>query len=188
MLQRRLALSPQQVKDLQPAVEAYARAVSGAIESRLGSGVEGWSSLLDDLDSYHEELHQALARVLSPAQLAELESLRDELRTDVASHLRERAFSGLAERLRLSEAERQEVLSLYQEDWRRKRALVEKYRGQRGRAAAREVGRELKVIHEDTERALQTVLTPQQMSDYRAYREEQRKKIVENLQKRRKSR
>jgi hypothetical protein len=50
------------------------------------------------------------------------------------------------------------------------------------------VGRELKVIHEDTERALQTVLTPQQMSDYRAYREEQRKKIVENLQKRRKSR
>lgn len=186
LLQRRLDLSPQQVKDLQPVIDAYARSVSGAIESRRGNGVEGWSTLLDDLDSYHQELESRLAGVLTPAQMAELEQVKDEVRTEVSAHLEERAFSGLAERLHLSEGERKRVLAVYQEDWRRKRALVEKYRGQRGRSASRDVGRELKAIHEDTERDLQTILTPQQMSDYRDYREEQRKKIIEDLQKRRK--
>jgi len=186
LLQRRLDLSPQQVKDLQPAIEAYSRSVSRAVESRRGNGVEGWSTLLDDLDSYYQELESRLSGVLTPAQMAELEEVKDEVRTEVSAHLEERAFSGLAERLHLSEAERERVLTVYQEDWRRKRALVEKYRGQRGRSVSRDVGRELKAIHEDTERELQTILTPQQMSDYRDYREEQRKKIIDNLQKRRK--
>jgi len=186
LLQRRLELSPQQVKDLQPVVEAYARSVSGAIENRLGQGVEGWSPLLEELDRYYQELKAGLARVLTPGQLAEIDEIRDQVRAGVSAQLQERAFSGLAERLRLSEAERQRVLAVYQEDWRRKRALIEKYRGQGGRAVAREVGRGLRVIHEDTERELQSILTPQQMTDYRDYREEQRKKILDNLQKRRK--
>jgi hypothetical protein len=118
--------------------------------------------------------------------MTELEEIKDEIRTQVSAHLQERAFSGLAERLRLSEAERERVLAVYQEDWRRKRELVEKYRGQRGRAVSRDVGRELRTIHEDTERELQSILTPEQMADYRDYREEQRKRILENLQKRRK--
>jgi len=186
MLQRRLSLSPRQMKDLRPVVNAYARSVSGAIESRRGHGVEGWSALLDDLDSYYVELESGVASVLTPAQLAELEEVKAEVRTEVSAHLEERAFSGLAERIHLSEAERERVLAVYQEDWRRKRELVEKYRGQKGRSVSREVGRELKAIHEDTERELQTLLTPEQLNDYRDYREEQRKKILENLKKRQK--
>ena len=49
----------------------------------------------------------------------------------------------------------------------------------------RDVGRELRRIHEDTERDLESILTPKQLSDYRDYREEQRQKILENLRKRR---
>ena len=184
-LQQRLELTPQQLRELKPVVETYARSVSESIESRRGSGVEGWSSLADDLDSYHDELEAGLSKVLTSEQLAELEEIRVGVRNEISNQLEERAFSGMAERLKLSETERERVLAVYQRDWRRKRELIETYRGERGREVARDVGRELRRIHEDTERDLESILTPQQLSDYRDYREEQRKKILENLKKRR---
>ena len=185
MVQKRLQLSPQQTKDIQPILQSYARSVSGAVEGRRGNGVEGWSGLLDDLDTYYEELQSGLAGVLTPEQMAELDEVRAEVRNEVSARVQEQAFTGLAERLQLSDAERKSVLTIQQEDWKRKRELVEKYRGQKGRSVSREVARELKVIHEDTEGQLQSLLTSEQMSQYREYREEQRKKILENLQKRR---
>jgi hypothetical protein len=184
-LQQRLELTPQQLRELKPIVETFARSVSEAIESRRGNGVEGWSTLADDLDSYHEELEAGLSKVLTSEQMAELEEIRVGVRSEVSSQLEERAFSGMVERLKLSENERERVLVVYQRDWRRKRELIETYRGERGREAARDIGRELRRIHEDTERDLESILTPKQLSDYRDYREEQRKKILENLKNRR---
>ncbi len=185
LIQLRLKLTPQQVSELKAVIEAYARSVSEAIESHRGGGIEDLSALLAELDRYYRQLEAELARVLTPEQLQELEKLRREVRDEVAARLEERAFSGLAERLSLSEEQRRRVLTIYQEDWKRKRELIEQHRGERGRDARREVGREIRRIQKDTEEALEEFLTPQQMSDYRDYRKEQRKKILESLRQRR---
>jgi hypothetical protein len=187
-LEKRLHLSREQVRDLRPAVDAYASSVSSSIGSRQGEGPEGWSRLLDELEEHHRAFTAELSRVLTPDQLAEVDALRAEVKAGAAARLEEQAFAGLQERLGLSEEVRQEVLSIFQEDWRRKRELVEKYREKEREARTRAVGKELAAIHEDTEAKLARVLTPEQMAEYHAYREEQRRKILELQRERRRTR
>jgi hypothetical protein len=184
-LQKRLHLSPEQVRDLRPAIDAYSSAVSSSIDGRRGQGPEGWSGILDELEEHHRAFEAELSRVLTPEQLAELDALLVELKAGAAARMEEQAFTGLQARLNLSEAVRQEVLSIFQEDWRRKRALVEKYREKDTRTRSRELGKDLGEIHEDTEAMLRSVLTAEQMAEYHAYRDEQRRKILELARERR---
>jgi hypothetical protein len=184
-LEERLGLSREQVRDLRPAIEAYASAVSAAIDSRRGDGPEGWSGLLDEIEAHHQTFSAELARVLTPEQLKELDALRTEVKEGAAARLEQEALRGLQERLSLSEPARQQVVSILQEDWRRKRELVERYRGKAGRPAPRDIGKELAAIHEDTEARLGGVLTPAQLAEFHAYREEQRRKILDSARKKR---
>jgi Spy/CpxP family protein refolding chaperone len=184
-LQKRLDLSREQLRELRPAVDAYSSAVSAAVDARRGQGPEGWSGLLDEIEEQHQVFEAELARVLTPEQMRELDALRTEIREGAAARIEDQALSGVQERLGLSEAAREQVFSILREDWKSKRELVERYRGKAGRSASRDIGKELAAIHEDTEARLAGVLTPEQMSEFRSYREEQRRRILDSAKKRR---
>jgi Omp85 superfamily domain len=92
----------------------------------------------------------------------------------MVSQLRDELISTLEQRLKLSEQQKPELRTILNEDTERKLALVAKYHDQ-GTDAAATVGSEVESINQESRRRLTSLLTPEQLEEYRALEQQARR-------------
>jgi Spy/CpxP family protein refolding chaperone len=119
-------------------------------------------------DERRTRVREALAGVLTPAQLAELDALRAE-RHDARRAHREARFERLAERLELHESQRAPVEAILRDARTRAMAAVREARA--GDADREAVHATMTAVREETRDALSAVLTPAQLETYDAVAE-----------------
>jgi hypothetical protein len=96
----------------------------------------------------------------------------------------EEFVSLLTERLGLSAEQVQQVRPVIEAHWEKRRGIIEKYRGQ-GRWSPGSVQAEFQELRQATEGQLASILTEEQMEEYRELREEQRQTMRERRRGRR---
>jgi hypothetical protein len=94
----------------------------------------------------------------------------------------------ITERLSLSKEQQAKVEPILKESFTKRRAILEKYKGQSGLRALRPLRRELEPIQKETDQKLEAVLTKEQMKEFKKLREETKDEVREIVRQRRQQR
>ena len=95
----------------------------------------------------------------------------------------EEIMATMKERLNLTEEQEAKVKPIIDEQCEARDEIIAKYRGQ-GRDSRRSMRSEMQALQEGTEEKLSTVLTEEQLEEYRKMQEEQRQKMREQKKQR----
>jgi Spy/CpxP family protein refolding chaperone len=87
----------------------------------------------------------------------------------------------ITEKLGLTADQKAKVEPILRESFEKRRAVLEKYRGQRGLRALRSLRQELRPIQKETDEKLVNVLTKEQWKQFQKMREEIRKQLRDQI-------
>jgi hypothetical protein len=92
----------------------------------------------------------------------------------------------ISEKLSLTTEQKASVEPILQESFAKRRAVAEKYRGERNLRSLRSLRRELEPIQKETDAKLKAVLTEAQMKEYQKLRAETKEELRDKIRERRK--
>jgi Omp85 superfamily domain len=173
-LKARLSLTEDQVRRLRPLIERRIQTLHALLERYRGKGVVEIQALWNELLSQRSDFEKGLKEVLTEQQIEAFQAAHQDLVREMLSPLRDELISTLEQRLKLSEQQKPKLHAILNDDTERKLALLEKYRDQ-GTDAAAPVASELEVINQETRRHLTSLLTPEQLEEYRKLEQQARR-------------
>ena len=173
-LKSRAGLSDQQMLSLRPLVEKQLQKLRSIFGKYSDKGVEAALPLWNELRASRWEFEKRLAEILTGQQLDVVLAARAEWVQNFLSKLRSEQSRLLEQRLELNTEQSNQMRSIMADDFARRLALLEKYRGQ-GSEASASFAQELSVIQLGTDMRLDAILTPEQREKLSALDEEGRR-------------
>jgi cyanate lyase len=179
-LKEQLNLTEDQITELRPLMKEHSQKLRDLVEEYRGKGIVGLRSLKEDMQQLRDETKTLLDPILHEEQKETLKTFYDDLREKVHEKVRDRIISGLTTRVNMTAEQAQQVLPILKDHFANQRALVEKYQEQ-GRKAFRDFRNEHQQLQKETEERLQEILTAEQLQEFKAFQEELKEKIRQEI-------
>jgi hypothetical protein len=173
MVRERLRLTPDQVTRIRPLLADHmARIRQVLIDYSDPSGVE-YPALIQAFNEQRRRFGNSLGTILDAAQMKEVEVIRKEVDQKLKETICAARLQALSARLSLKPDQEKQVGPILCDDFVRKRDLIAGLATSTGGPAAhRSVAPLFQKIQDETETRLRAALTPSQMKEYVAYRDQ----------------
>jgi hypothetical protein len=175
-----LKLADQELSEAKKVIEEKSQDFQKLIDKEVDEGLVKLDVFKKELDGKIKSLQEDLGTLLSEEKLKELKEYLEGFDAKVISSIRGEIIAKLAERLKVSPEQLEQLAPILQDELSKRGDLLEKFLTQ-GPGQFEAFQKENDVLWQGTLSRVKDILTPQQVQELEAWRSELREKIRQSF-------